>query len=400
MTMNDQSTILHADMDAFFAAVAQRDRPELRGKPIAIGGRSPRSVVAAASYEARPYGVRSAMPMVQALRLCPKLMIVSHDWDAIQSSSKKFFEILRRFTPTVEPLSVDEAFLDVASVRRLHGTPEKIAIAIRKQVRAELGLVVSIGVAPSKYIAKIASDIDKPNGLRIIDPNEILGFLHPLPVSRLWGVGKKGQEKLHSIGLQTIGDVYRFLSPGNRANRALARKLLGNSMTSHIEALANGRDGRRVEPRESAKSIGHEQTFDVDIGEKSALRPTLLSQSEKVGSRLRSQNILANVVILKIKFANFKQVTRRITLASPTDDDMQIARSIFSLLEEVEIKKGRDKAKLVRLCGVAVSGLQDESAPRQLLLQSQDEPTKVSKALDTIREKFGADAISRAGTKT
>ena len=156
--MNDQSTILHADMDAFFAAVAQRDRPELRGKPIAIGGRSPRSVVAAASYEARPYGVRSAMPMVQALRLCPKLMIVSHDWDAIQSSSKKFFEILRRFTPTVEPLSVDEAFLDVASVRRLHGTPEKIAIAIRKQVRAELGLVVSIGVAPSKYIAKIASD--------------------------------------------------------------------------------------------------------------------------------------------------------------------------------------------------------------------------------------------------
>jgi DNA polymerase-4 len=321
-------TILHADLDAFFAAVAQRDNPSLRGKPVLVGGSVARGVVAAASYEARVFGVHSAMPMAEAMRRCPDAIVLEHDWRAITAASRSFFAILAQFSPLVEGLSVDEAFLDVSGTYRLLGTGAEIAYKIKQRVREEIGLCVSVGVAPTKFAAKIASDIDKPDGLCVIEPERLLAFLHPLPVTRLWGVGERTRKRLEEIGLRTIGDVAA-------APRELIERRLGVALGQHLAGLARGEDERAVIPERAPVSIGHEETFERDCESATALEPLLLGQADRVASRLRGAGLRARTIVIKIKYADFKLVSRRRSLPAPTCDGYVIGAAATALLAEV-----------------------------------------------------------------
>ena len=389
--MADARTILHADLDAFFASVEQRDNPELRGKPVLVGGSAGRGVVAAASYEARKYGVHSAMPMAEALRRCPRAIVVSHNMDRYLDASREFFDILGDFSPLVESLSVDEAFIDVTGSERLLGTGKEIARAIKDRVREELGLVVSVGVAPTKFAAKIASDLEKPDGLFIVPSLRLIEFLHGLPVTRLWGVGKVTREKLNSLGLLTIGAVARF--PEASLSRAVGQK-----MGAHLAALARGEDGRDVVVGHQAVSIGHEETFDRDCGDREEIRPRILRQADRVAARLRRASLRARVVVLKIKYADFNLISRRRTLSDPSSDNAVIGRIACELLDGVEIRDDAGKRRRVRLCGVAASGLEDRAAPRQLTLEEGDRARgeRLGDTLDRINERFGKASIGRA----
>lgn len=384
-------TILHVDLDAFFASVAQRDDPSLSGKPVLVGGSVNRGVVAAASYEAREYGIHSAMPMAEAMRRCPRAIIVPHDWDAITAASRRFFEILGEFSPLVESLSVDEAFVDATGTERLFGDGGSIAAAIKNRVRNELQLVASVGVAPTKFVAKIASDIEKPDGLVVIADDETLRFLHALPVSRLWGVGKVTREKLREIGLNTIGDVAHY-------PQDLLSRRLGDGVGSHIGALARGRDPRHVHPEQSAVTIGHEETFERDIADRGELVPILLSQADRVAARLRRAQLRARVVALKIKYADFRIVSRRRSLVDPTSDGAVIAQVIAELLHDIPISGQHGKLRRVRLCGVSVQGLEPRDAPRQLTLDEggRQKGERLGDTLDEIHARFGGGAIKRA----
>lgn len=383
--------ILHVDLDAFFAAVEQRDAPALRGKPVVVGGASRRGVVAAASYEARDYGLHSAMPMVEALRLCPHAIVVPHHFERYREASDHFFEILGRFSPLVESLSLDEAFLDVTQSRQLFGDGETIAGEIKKMVAEELALVASVGVAPTKFVAKIASDIDKPDGLRVVPTDGVLQFLHPLPLSRLWGVGRVTQERLRRIGLETIGDVARY-------PEGSLRKRLGDKLGSHLVELSRGIDPREVVSEHATKSIGHEETFETDRTSASQLEPTIVEQADRVASRLRRAQLRARTVTLKIKFADFRTVTRRRTLAAPTSDGLLIARAAKELLDAITVSGERGKKERVRLCGVSTSGLEDRSAPRQLLFDEAERVRgeRLGDTLDAIAERYGMAAVKRA----
>ena len=401
--------ILHVDLDAFFAAVEQRDDPSLRGKPVLVGGSRERGVVAAASYEARPYGVHSAMPMAQALRLCPHAVVVRHSFDRypagvpldpLRSSpvgyvdaSHRFFAILGDYSPLVESLSLDEAFVDVTASRRLFGDEVAIARDIKRRVREELSLVASVGVAPIKFAAKIGSDIDKPDGLRVVRPDQLLSFLHGLPVSRLWGVGATNQERLRRAGLDTIGDVART------PEAALCRRL-GPALGHHVATLARGDDSREVVTDGEPVSIGHEETFDRDLGDPAQLLPTLVSQADRVAARLRRADLRARVVVVKIKYADFRLITRRRTLDSPTSDGARIARVAEELLAGIEIGDHGGKRTRVRLCGVAASGLEARDGPRQLALDEEERQRgeRLGDALDQIRRRFGDDSVVRAIT--
>ena len=384
-------TILHVDLDAFFAAVEQRDDPSLRGKPVVVGGSVRRGVVAAASYEARRYGVFSAMPMAEALRRCPQAIVVPHRFERYHEASRHFTAILGDYSPLVESLSLDEAFVDVTASRALHGEGVTIARAIKERVRRELELCASVGVAPTKFAAKIGSDIDKPDGLRVIAPAELIGFLHALPVSRLWGVGKVTQERLGELGLATIGDVARY------PEAALCRRL-GVALGQHLAALARGEDSRDVVSEVEPVSIGHEETFDDDLASPEALAPHLIEQADRVAARLRAADLRARVVMVKIKHADFRLVTRRRTLDDPTSDGDRVARVALELVRELDIGDHGGKRTRVRLCGVAVSGLEARGAPRQLAL---DESTRargerLGDTLDEIRRRFGDAAVKRA----
>ena len=385
-------TILHVDLDAFFASVEQRDDPSLRGQPVLVGGSARRGVVAAASYEARRYGVHSAMPMAEALRRCPHAVVVRHRFDRYQDASRRFFGILSDTSPLVESLSLDEAFVNVTASRTLLGDGPTIARAIKQRVRSELELVASVGVAPTKFAAKIGSDIDKPDGLRVIDADRLLEFLHPLPVSRLWGVGKVTQERLHQLGLETIGDVARYPAE-------VLVKRLGPAMGRHIAALSRGLDSREVVSESEPVTIGHEETFDRDVGDPAQLGPVLLDQAERVAARLRSAGLRARVVLVKIKHADFRLVTRRRTLDDPTCDGALIARVAQELAGQVEVSDRGGKRTRVRLCGVAAAGLEARSAPRQLALDqaARDRGEKIGDTMDEIRRRFGDGAVLRAG---
>ncbi len=382
-------TILHCDLDAFFAAVAQRDDPSLRGKPVAVGGGSVRGVVAAASYEARKFGVFSAMPMVQARRRCPALIVVPHDWSAIDTASRGFFRILSDYSPLVEGLSVDEAFLDVTDGRRAVGDGETVARSIKERVRKELGLVASVGVAPSKYIAKIASDIDKPDGLRVVTSEGLFAFLHPLPLSRLWGLGPKAEEKLSDLGLRDIGAVAR-------CPEALLVARLGK-LGQHIHALANGHDPRPVVPERTAVSIGHEETFDEDYRQAGQIIPVLLEQADRVAARLRKNQLTAKVVVLKIKYADFRVITRQRSLSQGIADGNLIGRTACELLADVDLRAGESGGG-VRLCGVAATHLQEASAPVQLSFDqlTDQRGERIGQVLDSIQDRYGQEAIGRA----
>jgi DNA polymerase IV len=382
-------TILHVDLDAFYAAVEQRDDPKLRGKPVLVGGSVKRGVVASCSYEARTFGIKSAMPMAEAMRRCPHAIVVAHRMDRYAEASATFFQILGDYSPDVEGLSLDEAFLDLTGSERLLGEPRGVAETIKQRVRAELELVASVGIAPIKFAAKIASDIDKPDGLRVIAPDELLAFLHALPVTRLWGVGEATRMALASLGLTTIGHVARY------PEAALVGKL-GASTGHHLAALARGDDPRPVESEREAVTIGHQETFEHDLDDKGELAVILLDQADRVAARLRAAELRARVVVLIVKYDDFRSITRRTTLESATSDGGVIARTAIELLAKVLIESRRGSR--ARLCGVSAQELEPRDAPRQL---GFDEATRargerLGQTLDDVAAKFGRAGLRRA----
>ncbi|MDB4960260.1 MAG: DNA-directed polymerase [Myxococcales bacterium] len=382
-------TILHVDLDAFFAAVEQRDDPSLRGKPVLVGGSARRGVVAACSYEARTFGIHSAMPMAEALRRCPRAIVVRHRMDRYVEASQRFFQILGDYSPEVEGLSLDEAFLDVTASERLLGDGKTIAQAIKRRVREEMSLVASVGVAPIKLAAKIASDIDKPDGLRIVPADQLLSFLHPLPMTRLWGVGAATREILASMGLSTIGDVARY------PEAALVGRL-GAATGHHLAALARGEDARSVEPESDPVSVGHQATFDDDIDDKGELAVLLLEQADRVAVRLREGQLRARAVVLIIKYDDFRQITRRTTLDAPSSDGGVLARTAIGLLSKVAIEPR--KGARVRLCGISATSLEPRNAPRQLGFDEAGRARgeRLGDTIDKLAAKFGKATIRRA----
>jgi DNA polymerase-4 len=382
-------TILHVDLDAFYAAVEQRDDPALRGKPVLVGGSARRGVVAACSYEARTFGIKSAMPMAEALRRCPQAIVVGHRMERYAEASATFFKILGDYSPEVEGLSLDEAFLDVTGSERLLGDGKTIGTTIKRRVREELSLVASVGVAPIKLAAKIASDIDKPDGLRVITPEGLLPFLHGLPMTRLWGVGEATREILASMGLSTIGDVARY------PERALVGRL-GAVTGHHLAALARGEDARPVISDHEAVSVGHQETFDDDIEDKGELTVILLDQADRVAARLRASELRARSVVLIIKYDDFRQITRRTTLDSSTSDGGMLARTAIDLLSMVPIEPR--KGGRVRLCGISTTNLEPRDAPRQRGFDEAERAKgeRLGETIDKVAAKFGKAAIKRA----
>ena len=375
------------DLDAFYASVEQRDDPTLRGKPVIVGGESNRGVVCAASYEARSFGVKSAMAMVTARRLCPRGIVLRPRHAHYSAVSRDFFAILGRYSPLVEGLSLDEAFLDVTGQRRLFGDGPAIASRIRSDVKRELALVASVGVAPTKHSAKIASDLDKPDGLVVVTPEEHLSFLAPLPVERLWGVGPRAAKVLRASGLSTVGDIAR-------TSAALLGSRLGPDMAAHIIRLAQGIDERPVVPERAPVSIGHEDTFDTDLFDRALLTSRILEQADRVCSRLRRGHLRARTIQLKVKYANHELVTRRRTLEDATCDSRVAGPAAVRLLDRVTGIERRG----VRLTGVSLSGLEPDSAPRQLALdqRASHKGESLGTALDHIADRFGTAAIARA----
>jgi DNA polymerase-4 len=382
-------TILHVDLDAFYAAVEQRDDPALRGKPVLVGGSARRGVVASCSYEARVYGIRSAMPMAEAIRRCPHAIVVRHHMERYADASHAFFAILGDYSPEVEGLSLDEAFLDVTASERLLGDGETIGRAIKRRVREQLALVASVGVAPIKLAAKIASDIDKPDGLRIVAPDQLLAFLHPLPVSRLWGVGEATRETLASLGLATIGDVARYPEAS-----LIAR--LGAVSGQHLAALARGEDPRPVVAEHAPVTVGHRETFDDDIDDRGELAVVLLDQADRVAARLRAGGLRARAVVLHIKYDDFRQITRRTTLEAATCDGGVVGRTAIALLARVAIEPR--KGGRVRLCGVSATDLEARDAPRQLDFDeaARARGERLGETIDKLAAKYGKGAIRRA----
>jgi DNA polymerase-4 len=378
-------TILHVDMDAFYASVEQRDDPALRGKPVIVGGRSRRGVVLAASYEVRPYGVRSAMPMAEALRRAPLAIVVPPRRDRYEQASHAAFGIFRRYTPLVEPLSLDEAFLDVTASRSLFGDGEAIARAIKRDVAAELGLTASAGVAPCKFAAKVASDLRKPDGLVVIPEGGVGAFLAPLPVERMWGIGPKTAPRMRALGYATLGDLAR-------AGEDVLEKALG-SWGLHVARLARGEDARDVDPRGAAQSIGAEATYETDLTAVDAIGDTLLDHASRVARRLVREGLCARTVTVKIKYADFAICTRRATLSSPVQDTDAIHQAALGLLARIPLDKAR-----VRLTGVSVGGLM--ASQEQPLLFPDRQAAKrrtVEEVAVRIAERFGDErAITRA----
>ncbi|MDT7728509.1 MAG: polymerase [Actinomycetota bacterium] len=377
--------ILHVDMDAFFAACELRTRPELVDQPVVVAGDGPRSVVAAANYPARKFGVRSAMPFSTAKRLCPQLVNIPPTPGLYGEVARGVMAIFGEFTPLVEPLSLDEAFLDVhGALRRLNTTPARIGAEIRRRVAAEHGLECSVGVAEVKFVAKLASGMAKPDGMVVVPVGEKLAFLRPLPVSALWGVGKRTEEHLHQLGLDTIAAVAD--APLPRLRRAI-----GNAAAEHLHALANGHDERTVVPESAEKSIGAERTFDVDQHDRGVLELELLRLSERVAGSLRSRGLRGRTVSIKVRFADFKTITRARTVPSGTDVTREIHGTAVELLTE------HAPSGAVRLIGVRVEGLDDGEGGIQLSFESAEPRWRDAEvAADIARSKFGAAAVRPA----
>ncbi len=375
------ATILHMDMDAFFASVELLARPDLKGRPVIVGHPSARSVVTAATYEARLFGVNSAMPMAVAMRRCPQAVILPPHYSEYQRYSSIVMEICGDFTPRVEVLGIDEAFLDVSGAGKLFGGPMAVAQAIRKRVLDETGLVCSIGAAATKYVAKVASSKAKPDGLLVVPEHETLAFLHPLPISALWGVGGKTEERMLRRGFRTIGDV--AATPLEVLQRSL-----GQATGSKLHALSLGRDPRRVTPGVAEKSVGHESTFFKDLTDHEDIRRELLRLSELVAVRMRKHRTLGRTVQLKLRYGDFTTITRSKTLSEPTDVAHRIAEAARDLHDAV------GPHPPVRLLGVRMEQL-TESAPT--LLWDEDEDWREAEhTIDAVSERFGRGAVQRA----
>ncbi|MEX2548836.1 MAG: DNA polymerase IV [Nitriliruptoraceae bacterium] len=394
--------MLHVDMDAFYASVEQRDDPSLQGHPVVVGGAGGRGVVAAASYEARRFGIHSAMPMVRARRLCPDLVIVGNRFDRYREVSRAVMAILADVTPMVEPLSLDEAFLDVAGSVRLFGEPPVIGEAIRERVRDEVDLPCSVGVGPTKSVAKLLSAKAKPDGLLHWPAAEVADRLRPLPIGDLWGAGPKTVERLASFGYRTVGQLAD-------ADLRTLQRLVGDALGSQLRQLARGIDPRRVTPAASAKSVSAEHTFEHDVDDPDELERYVLRLAETVGRRLRSEETAGRTITLKVRFASFETVSRSATLPAPTDRTRDIAAVAGELLAGLRLERAR-----VRLLGVGVSNLGDGDGARQLSLDAEEasplasasasasarlgDPRweRVERVADTVSSRFEGIGVSYA----
>ncbi len=381
--------ILHVDMDAFYASIEERDRPELAGRPVIVGGHPDRrGVVSAANYLAREFGVHSAMPSATARRQCPQAVFLPPRIDYYAEISRQIREIFRRYTPLVEPLSLDEAFLDVAGSVHLFGPPAEIGRRIKQEIRGELRLVASVGVAENKFLAKIASDLEKPDGFVVVDPQRVQEFLDPLPVGRLWGVGRAGSRSLEKLGVRTIGQLRRLPVE-------VLRQRFG-SLGDHLQQLAHGVDHRRVVPDHRAKSISHETTFEQDVAKPEVLRAWLLELTDQVARRMRRHGLRGRTVQLKVRFADFRTITRSQTLPEPTS----VTRELWQAAAELFDSRLPPEPPPVRLLGMGVSGLEGPAETQQQLFdgQQRQRETQLDMATDAIRARYGRSAIRRAGT--
>jgi DNA polymerase-4 len=376
------ATILHVDLDAFFAAVEQRDHPELRGRPVVVGG-DPRGrgVVSAASYEARAFGVRSAMPLRTAAALCPQAAFLPVRGARYAEVSREVMAILRRYSPVVEQVSIDEAFLDVSGTEALHGSPEHIAVALRAAIRSELGLAASVGVASSRLVAKIASDLRKPDALVVVPAGTEAAFLDPLPIGRLWGVGEKTRAVLADHGVRTIGDLARL------PHDVLRRRLGEHGTTLSDRAL--GIDPTPVGVDMDARSVSHEHTFEHDTRDPEVIERSLLALSEGVASRLRAGGVRASTIAVKVRDSDFVTRSRQLTLHDPTDQTDEVYRAVLSLA------RPQVRGIRVRLLGVAASGL-TERAQLALFAEGEDRRRRATTATDDIRKRYGTQALVRA----
>lgn len=380
--------ILHIDMDAFYASVEQVDHPSLKGKSVIVGGSSNRGVVCAASYEARKFGVYSAMPIFQAKQKCPNGIYLPVRMARYQEVSKRVMDILKGFSPLIEQVSVDEAYMDISGIDRLLGSPAKTGLQIKESIREATSLTCSIGIAPNKFLAKIASDLEKPDGLILIEPDEVLPFIATLPIKKVPGVGEKTMSRLEEIGIYMLGDVQKIEeSLLLEKTGKFGRRLLG---------LSKGIDESPVVPYSEPKSISNEETLAKDTDDVDVLKKVLLIQSELVGRRARAKGLMGTTVTLKLKRADFRQMTRSVTLEEPTSSSNAIYEQIVKLLKGVKSTK-------FRLVGVGLSNLASVEEPlKQLNLFQRVAPTKTSwaeaeKAMDAIKERFGRDAIKRGG---
>jgi len=387
-----EASILHVDLDAFYASVEQLDDPALRGRPVIVGGLGSRGVVAAASYEARDFGVRSAMPMGRARRACPQAAFVAPRFDRYAEKSREVMAILESVTPLVEQLSIDEAFLDVAGARRLLGNGVEIAQLVRTRVRAEAGLVASVGVATTKFLAKLASDMAKPDGLLAVEPGTEEAFLRPLPVSRLWGVGPATRRKLERMAVHTIGDVATL-------PEAALTAALGNALGQKLLALSHNDDPRPVVPERETKSIGAEETFAVDLRTRDACDGELVRLVDKVTARLRSAGMEARTVTLKFRYADFETRTRSRTLPGASIVSAVFLEIARKLLDAIEVDRG------VRLLGVSLSHLAPVAVEQATLdlgdgevadLSRVERRAQVERAVDAVRDRFGTRSVGPA----
>lgn len=376
-----QRWIIHVDMDAFYAAVEQRDNPALRGCPVIIGGLGTRGVVSTASYEARKFGVHSAMSSSEARRRCPQGIFLPPDHKKYSKVSQEILKIFADFSPLVEPLSLDEAFLDVTGMEGLFTEPADIAAQIKERIKAELGLTASAGVGPNKFLAKLASDMRKPDGLMVICPDQVETVLAGLPVTRLWGVGQTTAQTLNKLGLKTIGQV-------GRADPELLARHCGQ-LGYVIHQLANGQDDRPVVTDWQPKSIGKENTFAVDVSSREDLKTELWALVEKIGWRLRRQGLSGRTITVKIRFASFRTITRSRTLAVAANLDETIYHIAEELITQLTLNEG------VRLLGVTVSGLVAFGGQLSLFDQGDEKTLAVAKAVDNLKERFGEGAVTR-----
>lgn len=376
-----QRWIIHVDMDAFYAAVEQRDCPEWKGKPVIVGGLSSRGVVATASYEARRFGVHSAMSMAEARRRCPEGIFVTPNHGHYAQVSKEIHGIFAQYSPLIEPLSLDEAFLDVTGMEYLYPHPREIALALQAQIYRELKLTASVGVAPNKFLAKLASDLKKPQGLVVVEPGTEQAFLEKLPIGAMWGVGDATALVMKRLGIQTIGQLAR-------TDVALLLKHCGQ-VGLRMHSLASGQDVRPVEPERAPKSIGNEETFDQDLLAEEAVYTQLLALSQKVGWRLRQSGFVGRTITVKIRFASFHTITRSHTLAEPTAFDEELYQTACAICKKVSFTEG------VRLLGITVANLQQAGEQISLFAGEQDKKKAVYEALDRLRDRFGEGAVTK-----
>ncbi|WP_447913533.1 DNA polymerase IV [Microbacterium phyllosphaerae] len=380
--MRGEATVLHADLDAFYASVEQRDAPELRGRPVIVGG----GVVLAASYEAKARGVRTAMGGRQALELCPEAVVVPPRMEAYSAASKDVFAIFRDTTPLVEGLSIDEAFLEVGGLRHIVGTPEQVAVRLRERVRAEVGLAISVGVARTKFLAKVASAVGKPDGLLVVEPEREEEFLLPLPVERLWGVGAVTAEKLHRYGVRTVGQLAEL-------EAATAERMLGRAVGSHLHALARLRDPRPVDTTRRRGSIGSQRALVSSPRSREELDLILTQIIDRLARRLRDGDRVCRTVVLRLRFGDFTKATRSRTLGSPTDRTailLTVAQTLLDAARPEIVERG------ITLIGISLSQLDKAGSVQPELPIDWGDEQRLDTVLDSLRDRFGAASVSRA----